>query len=184
MTQHDQTTYSQPLQPPLLPLTGRVAIYAREAPRALKTSQPQSNDLFALVLQMGYSTEQVTIFEESQASGKAASLRRSALSKLLAQITQPPPDTEPIKAIVVSSENRLFRDAPSAAIAVFIQTCIEHGILLVTPTMTYNFSTPAHAAQFRLRCETASQYVQQVIASRLQAGKKHKREQKTQKDGQ
>jgi DNA invertase Pin-like site-specific DNA recombinase len=103
MTQHDQTTYSQPLQPPLLPLTGRVAIYAREA--------------------------------------------------------------------------------PSAAIAVFIQTCIEHGILLVTPTMTYNFSTPAHVAQFRFR-ETASQYVQQVIASRLQAGKKQKREQKTQKDGQ
>lgn len=169
-TIHD---HKQPVVQPMLPKAGRAAIYTRVAARAnQQTTQPQSNDLLAFALEHGYEGEQVTIFEDRATSGKAAIVRREAFTALLTAITQPQPDQEPIRAIFASSEDRLFRDANAGDIALFIETCASHGVALYTPTAEYDFTNRAHVAQFRFLCETAYQYVAQMITSRLQAGRR------------
>src|SRR6266568_1720608 len=136
-------------QTPLFPQTGKVAIYARVAPRTRQARIPQSDDLSALALQRGFRTEQIMVFEDTHTSGKTAIGEREALSTLLHKIAHPSANEETIQAIIVFSEDKLFRDAKPADIAMFIQTCIEHEVKLYTPTFVYAFSLPTHVAQFR-----------------------------------
>lgn len=160
---HDTTNTNQEKQP----LPGRVAIYTRGVTAAAQTPTPhvQTSDLLALVLEHGYCTEQVMLFEEGHVSGKTASLRRVALSELIHQMTQPQPGQEPIKAVFIANESRLFRDNDTIQVNAFIHLCRTYGVLLITPTRVYDFSTPTDVAQFRFLCEGAEQY----IISRLQA---------------
>ena len=175
MAQNNTTNRNKLLQEPLFPLTGRAAIYTRTQRTQLLSHDiqgEQSRDLVALALEIGYSSEQVVVFEDRFASGKMALLRREAMSKLLHDILEPPPETEPIRAIFVSSENRLFRDANDVDITYFIKTCLEHDVTVITPTSEYNFTNPSHVALFRFICEQAAQ----TIASRLKAGKQRKQQ--------
>jgi len=110
---HDTTNTNQEKQP----LPGRVAIYTRGVTAAAQTPTPhvQTSDLLALVLELGYCTEQVMLFEEGHVSGKTASLRRVALSELLHKMTQPQPGREPIKAVFIANESRLQAGRRAAA---------------------------------------------------------------------
>jgi len=180
-----QTHRKQPQQDVLFPLTGIVAIYTRvAASQERETRQLQTTDLVALACENGFSAQQITVYEERNVSGKMPLARRTAASKLLNDIIDPPPETQPIKAIFVSAEDRLFRDGAAVDIAFFIETCREHNVLLVTPTSVYDFINPAHVAQFRFICETVGEYVKRMILSRLQAGRRQKRQQRTDKESQ
>lgn len=108
-------------------------------------------------------------------------MRRKAFYTLLTilhQITHPQPDQEPICAIFVSSEERLFRDANATDITHCIKLCSEHGVTLVTPTYKYDLMKPGQMALLRFIGESTSQFVAQVLTSKLQAGKQRKRAQK------
>ncbi len=161
------------VQQPLIPLPGRAIIYSRvAAAQERQPGKPQITDLVALACKNGFSTQQISVYEERNVSGRTPLSRRPAMSKLLDSITDPPPDTEPIKAIFISSEDRLFRDADSIEVSTFMETCIQNRVLLITPTAEYDFTNPAHVAFFRFKCEEANQRVQSVLHSRLKAGKK------------
>ena len=180
MVQHLDLETTNNVQQPLLPLPGRAAIYTRvAASQERQTRQAQTTDLVALVCENGFSAQQIMVYEESNVSGRTPFSRRPALSKLLDDITEPPSETEPIKAIFVSSEDRLFSDADGVEVSTFMETCIQHGVLLITPTSEYDFTNPAHVALFRFRCE-AGKYAEHMRTSRLQAGK-HKRQMQQQK---
>lgn len=175
MTQQDHTndTVSQ---------SGRAAIYTRVAPGAqTQTTQPQTTKLIALANEQGFSNEHIIVLEDVYTSAKRPIAKRGALSDLLTAIMQEnqTPEQEPIKAIYVSSEDRLFRDANTVDLAYFISVCADHGIQLLTPTATYDFTAPDQAALFRFQCEQAADYIAGQIGklthrggTRGQAGQK------------
>ena len=157
MTDHNDTT--QDGQPPM----GRVAIYRRNAAAAqAPTLLTQTSDLLALAHAQGYANEQIIVFEEGYGA------KRAALLDLLMQIAQPAQDQEPIKALFVGAESRLFRDSEVVQVSTFIELCRTYQVLLITPTRVYDFSKPVDVAQFRFACDGADEY----IINRLQADKR------------
>jgi DNA invertase Pin-like site-specific DNA recombinase len=172
MTQQDYSNNTAPK-------SGRAAIYARVT--RTQAPQPQTAALIALANEQGFSNERIIVYEDENPSAKRPIARRGALSDLLAAIMQEDqtPEHEPIRAIYVSSEDRLFRDANSLDLAYFISVCADHGIQLLTPTATYDFTAPDQAALFRFQCEQAADYIAGQIGklthrgwTRGQAGQK------------
>lgn len=155
------------------PSTLRAAIYTKHAvEQTRKTQPPEVDDLFALAQQHGFTREQVTLVEDCNTSGRRNRLHSEALTQLLREITDPQSPNEPIRAIFVSSEDRLFRDAAGITLTSFIQVCQVHGVTVITPHFAYDFREPSHADLFRLKCQQAYQFVTQMVVSRLQAGRK------------
>jgi DNA invertase Pin-like site-specific DNA recombinase len=126
-----------------------------------------------LANEQGFSNERICVYEDAGASAEGSLARRGALSDLLAAIMQEDqrPEQEPIKAIYVSSEDRLFRDANTVDLAYFISVCTDHGIQLLTPTATYDFTVPDQAALFRFQCEQAAGYIAGQISKLTQRGR-------------
>ena len=162
MIQNDQQPETQ---------ESKAVIYQRPTRSQVATAQPhQTTDLLMLAREHGYTD--VTIFADGYTPGDAAIIEREMLQALLKEITNPPADQEPIRAIFALSEDRLFRDATGADVTAFIETCRTHGVLLITPLGEYDFRNPIHAQLFRFKVQEAYQFVTQMIVSRLQAGKR------------
>src|SRR5712692_3951689 len=107
MTQQDQTNH-------VATQRGRAAIYTKAASGArLQSTQPQTATLIALANEQGFSNERIIVYVDVYAQAKRPFAGRGALSDLLTAIMleRQAPEQEPIKAIYVSSEERLFRDA-------------------------------------------------------------------------
>ncbi len=157
-----------------LPQSGRAVIYRRVAPREqTQASQPQLAALIAFAKEQGFSNERITVFEDVYASAKQPIAKRGALSDLLTAIMQgdQTPEQEPIKAIYVSSEGRLYRGANSVDLVYFISVCADRGIQILTPTATYDFTDPEQVALFRYRCEQAACYVAEQIGKLRRRGR-------------
>lgn len=157
-----------------VPQSGRAAIYRRVAPREqTQASQSQMAALIAFANEQGFSNERIIVFEDVYACAKRPIAKRGALSDLLTAIMQgdQTPEQEPIKAIYVSSEDRLFRDANTVDLAYFISVCADHGIQILTPTATYDFTAPDQAALFRFQCEQAADYIAEQIGKLRQRGR-------------
>ncbi len=171
MTQQDRTNDT-------VPQSGRAAIYARVAPGVrTQTTQSQTAALIELANEQGYSNEQIVVYEDAGVSAGRPIARRPALSDLLKAITQEERESEqePIRAVYVSSEVRLFRDPDAADLNSFISACADHGVQLLTPTTTYDFTTPGQAALFRLQCEQAAHYIAGQIGKLKQRGRTRRR---------
>jgi DNA invertase Pin-like site-specific DNA recombinase len=177
-----------------MPQSGRALIYRRVAPREQtqpsQALQSQMAALIAFAEEQGFSNERITVYEEGSAPAQWLLAKRSALSDLLATVTQEnqTPEQEPIKAIYVSSEQRLLKDASPADLASLISVCADRGIQLVTPTATYDFTSPDQAALFRLHCEQAVSYLEAQIGKlkqrgRARGGSIHKPVEEYQSDG-
>jgi DNA invertase Pin-like site-specific DNA recombinase len=154
--------------------SGRAVIYRRVAQRA--QTQPSATAMAALIAfakEQGFANERIMIYEEVRASAERPLARRGALSDLLAAIMRgdQTPEQEPIKAIYVSSEDRLFRGANSVELAYFISVCADHGIQILTPTAAYAFTDPEQVALFRYRCEQAASYIAGQIGMLRQRGR-------------
>ena len=160
----------------MLPQPGRLAIYARVGEAARLTQQPQTDQLVEIAEQLGYSREQLIVYEERGVSGKKPISERESLQQLLQTITNPPEGEERIRAILVTSEDRLFRDADRVQVNSFITICTEHGVMLLTDTFCYDFTNPAHVSLFRFRCEQSTLYIEREIQRRLLTGRTKKRE--------
>jgi hypothetical protein len=76
-----------------------------------------------------------------------------------------------IGAVACQDEDRLFRDVTQIQVNIFIEACRVHQVLVITPTMVYNFSHEQlgtfHARQFRFKSETAAEYINTVIRGKL-----------------
>jgi DNA invertase Pin-like site-specific DNA recombinase len=154
--------------------SGRAVIYRRVAPRAqTQASQSQMAALIAFAKEQGFSNERIIVYEEVKALAERPLARHDALSDLLAAVMRgdQTPEQEPIKAIYVSSEARLFRDANSVDLTYFIGTCADHGVQILTPTAAYDFTDPEQVALFRYRCERAASYIAGQIGMLRQRGR-------------
>lgn len=144
---------------PMLPLNGRAAIYARVASPAKTTQAQQTDTLITLATQLGYSIEHIVVYEDKGVSGKQGISERGSLQKLMQELVQPPTEQGSIQAILVQAEDRLFRDADAVQVSLFIKICLESGVLVITPTLVYNFQNPAHVTLFRFHCEQSTIFV-------------------------
>ncbi len=135
-----------------LPLTGKVAIYARAATHSKIEKQPiQTNDLLPLALQLGWSNEQIIVFDQD--NGLSGDARRpQGISALIAAIVE-----NVIKAVLVSNENRLFRDIEAIQVQTFIRLCSEHNVVVITPQLVYDFHNPYMVRLFRFMSQQAFQ---------------------------
>jgi DNA invertase Pin-like site-specific DNA recombinase len=167
MTQQDHTNVS-------VFQSGRAMIYRRAVPRPqTHASQSQVSALIAFVKEQGFSNERIIVFEDVSDSAKRPPDYRGALSDLLTAIVQEDQTSEqlPIKAIYVSSECSLFRDANSVGLAYFIRVFLDHGMQVWTPTAAYDFTDPEQLALFRYRCEQAAGYIAGQIGMLRQRGR-------------
>jgi DNA invertase Pin-like site-specific DNA recombinase len=169
MTQQDHTNDTAPQ-------SGRAAIYTRVAPGARsRSTQPQTETLIELANEQGYPNERIIVYEDVGVSARKPIAMRGAFSDLVNALIEPEPEQGNIQTILAASVDRLFRDANAVDIALFIQTCTQQGVQLVTPEMVYDFQDAAHVAQFRFLCEQATQYQQEQLASRLRLGKQQRK---------
>jgi DNA invertase Pin-like site-specific DNA recombinase len=129
--------------------------------------------LIAFANEHGYPSERIIVYADVAISSRKPRARRKALFDLLAAIRQEgqEPGQEPIRAIYVSLEHWLFRDLDAVELAHFIAVCADHRVQLLTPTATYDFSSPDQAELFRLECERAASYIAGQIGMLRQRGR-------------
>jgi len=130
----------------------------------------QTDDLVALTKSLGVAEENIILYLENKrddgtmknASGRLRIDQREGLSALVERI-----ESDEIKAVVVFLEDRLFRDETQIEVNKFILVCREHGTIVTTPFMTYDFRNPYHVKQFRWKCEQAADFLREYIRERL-----------------
>lgn len=166
-----------------LPLWASVGVYARQSTQmqvktATNSTEMQTDDLVDFARRLGWKDEQIIVF--TQDLGRSGRLRideREGLRTLVGHI-----ETGTIKAVIVFLEDRLFRDETQIQVNTFISICKQYGVLVITPTMTYNFDNRFHVKEFRWKCEAAADYLTDYIMARL-VGAKHKVSERGEYDG-
>jgi DNA invertase Pin-like site-specific DNA recombinase len=149
----------------MLSKSGKVVIYARVAPGVLKPQKPQTEQLYDVTQTFGYEAEQISVYEDEGVSGKNAIPQRQGLQELLNAVMQ-----GNMHAILVTAEEKLFRDVEMGEISLFLKICTNHHVLLLTPHRVYDFQNAAHVALFRFQCEQANQSIHGAIGQAV-AGK-------------
>ena len=80
-----------------------------------------------------------------------------------------------IRAVACQDEDRLFRDVTQIQVNIFIEACRSANVLVITPSMVYDFADPLigsfHARQFRFKSEMAAEYINSVIHGKLHRAK-------------
>jgi len=159
-------------KPTELPLWASVGVYARQSTQmqvrvAVNSTEMQTDDLVEFARRLGWHDEQIILF--TQDLGRSGRLRideREGLRTLVSYIEE-----GTIKAVIVFLEDRLFRDETQIQVNTFIALCKEQQVLVITPTMTYNFHNRFHVKEFRWKCEAAADYITDYVMSRLVASK-------------
>ncbi len=142
-----------------LPLIATLAIYARVA--TTEEQPPQSrhvDQLISYASELGYVTEQVTVFCDEGAQAAAPLLERQGYTALLTAIRE-----RAVTVILLRAEDRIFADATEVQVNTFIHLCIETGVFVVTPQMMYDFQDLSHVALFRFHCVTAFQVIEDCL---------------------
>jgi DNA invertase Pin-like site-specific DNA recombinase len=145
-----------------------LGIYARQSTLAQvknyrQSLEMQTDDLIAYAKRLGWDEERIILFTQDLAkSGTLRIDQREGLRSLIERI-----EAGEIKTVLVFLEDRLFRDETGIQYNVFIDVCKRHGVFVVTPHMTYDFTNPFHTKQFRWRCEEAADYLRDYVLHRL-----------------
>jgi hypothetical protein len=145
---------------------------------ATNSTEMQTDDLVDFAQRLGWKDEQIIVF--AQDLGRSGRLRideREGLRTLVAYI-----EAGTIKAVIVFLEDRLFRDETQIQVNTFISICKQHGVLVITPAMTYNFDNRFHVKEFRWKCEAAADYLTDYVMARL-VGAKQKVSERGEYDG-
>jgi hypothetical protein len=82
-----------------------------------------------------------------------------------------------IRLVACQDEDRLFRDITQIQVNIFVEACRVARVLLLTPTMLYDFAHPLlgvhHARQFRFKCEMAAEYINTFVLGKLHRAKRY-----------
>lgn len=149
-----------------------LGIYARQSTlyqvkNYRQSTGMQTEDLIVFAKHLGWDEDHIILFTQDLAkSGKLRIDQREGLLTLIGYIEE-----GKIKTVLVFLEDRLFRDETGIQYNVFIDVCKRHGVMVVTPHMTYDFSNPFHVKQFRWRCEEAADYLRDYVIHRLHGAK-------------
>ncbi len=166
MLDHHQSTSD-----PQLLLTGKAAMYTRVATHTKRTHLPLTDNVLVLAQERGYTSEQITIYEDvGGVSGKTPILSREGLRALVTAIQQ-----GSIQSVLVADESRLFQDADRLQISLFLIACFEHDVQLVTSQTIYDFTNPALVTLFRSRCRQGRLYRERQVQKRVRTRRTKKR---------
>lgn len=158
-----------------LPTHLPIAIYYRQSTEAqignISTTL-QTVDMVKYLKQQGWDDSNIIMIDmDAGISGTTKIDERPGMSKLFRLITQ-----DKIGAVACQDEDRLFRDVTQIQVNIFIEACKVHRVLVMTPTMVYNFAQEQlgvfHARQFRFKSEMAAEYINTVIKGKLFAAKR------------
>lgn len=158
-----------------LPTNQPIAIYYRQSTEAQVgniSTTLQTVDMVKYLKQQGWSDENIIMIDmDAGISGTTKIDERPGMSKLFSLITQ-----NKIGAVACQDEDRLFRDVTQIQVNIFIEACREHKVLVMTPSMVYNFAQEQlgtfHARQFRFKSEMAAEYISTVIKGKLLSAKR------------
>lgn len=156
-----------------LPTDRPVALYYRQSTVAQVGNQStdiQTIDLPAHFKAQGW--ENIILLDMDQGvSGTKKMEDRPGMRLLLDYILD-----DKIGAVACQDEDRLFRDASMIEANKFIQICLKARVLVLTPSMVYDFANPvigkSHIKLFRMRCEQAADYLDYIVRGKLHPAKR------------
>lgn len=131
----------------------------------------QNVDMPLYLKKLGWSEENIIMIDmDGGVSGTKKIDERPGMSELFRLIT-----AGKIGAVSCQDEDRLFRDVTQIQVNIFIEACRENRVLVLTPSMVYNFHHEQmgafHARQFRFKSEMAAEYITAFVRGRLQKAK-------------
>lgn len=134
------TRYTRQSQTPQLliqlPLLAQVALYAPEI--------SQVDELIHLAHSLGYSTEQINVFQESKAA--ATPLKdRFGYKQLLTAMRE-----GVVSVLFLKDSKRLFAGIDEATLNAFLHLCMDKGIFVITHERVYDLSNLTLVHQFRI----------------------------------
>jgi len=158
--------------PKPLPTDCLAAIYARQSTKGqfvnnTESAEAQTIDLINLAKRLGWQEdEHIVLFIENtsrdgkirNASGRLRIDQREGLQALVERI-----EKDEIKAVIVTYEDRLFRDETQIQVNVFIDICKRHNTFIITPFRRYDFQDPLDTQMFRMRCEQAAAFLHDYV---------------------
>jgi hypothetical protein len=124
-----------------LPLIASVAIYVRQTPSE-KTEQLEQ--LQAVATSLGFSSDQITVYQDSGEQAAAPLLERAGNTALVQAIRE-----RGVNVLLLHTEGCIFADATELHINTFIHLCIDNGVFIVTPQLIYDLQDLSHISQFR-----------------------------------
>jgi DNA invertase Pin-like site-specific DNA recombinase len=154
-----------------LPIHLPIAIYYRQSSDGqignISTAM-QTVDMASYLKIQGWDDQNILMIDmDAGVSGTTKIDERPGMSQLFALIT-----TGKLGAVACQDEDRLFRDVTQIQVNIFIEACRQNKVLVITPSMVYNFSHEQlgvhHARQFRFKSEMAAEYINTIIKGRLQ----------------
>lgn len=153
-----------------LPLHLPVANYYRQSTMEQVGNQStalQTVDMAAYLKRLGWPEEKIIMIDmDAGISGTKKIDERPGMSELFRLITM-----GEVGAVSSSDEDRLFRDVTQIQVNIFIEACKQNRVLVITPTMIYNFAHEhmgvIHARQFRWKSEVAAEYISSYIRGKL-----------------
>lgn len=158
-----------------LPIDRPVAIYYRQSTDSqvgnISTSI-QTVDMVAYLKHCGWTDEHILMIDmDAGVSGTTKIDERPGMSELFDLIT-----SGQLGAVACQDEDRLFRDVTQIQVNIFIEACRSSQVLVLTPSMVYDFANPMtgtfHARQFRFKSEMAAEYINAVIRGKLHTAKR------------
>lgn len=159
-----------------LPLDRPVANYYRQSSDEQVgnvSTTIQTVDMPNYLQRLGWKRDDIIMIDVDEGvSGTTRIDEREGMRQLYNLITQ-----NQIGAVACQDEDRLFRDATQIQVNIFMEACREHRVLVITPSMIYDFAHPNygtfHARQFRFKSEMAADYIKTVILGKLHAARDH-----------
>lgn len=154
----------------VLPVDRPIDVYYRQSSEGQignVSTAIQTLDLPARLRQLGWSADKVRLIDmDAGISGAKKIDERPGMKELFGDITD-----RKCGAVACQDEDRLFRDVTQIQVNVFIEACKQANVLVLTPSMIYDFASPLlgtyHARQFRFKCEMAAEYLDTVIRGKL-----------------
>jgi DNA invertase Pin-like site-specific DNA recombinase len=156
-----------------LPTHKDIAIYYRQSQDAQvgnNSTAIQRIDLPEHVKHLGWDEDKIILIDEDE--GVSGTLRideRVGMSRLYHLIIN-----GEIGAVASINEDRFFRDESQIEPNKFIAACRDNDVLVITPTMIYDFEQTYHRKQFRFVAEMAAEYIEHQIRGRLHTAKERK----------
>jgi len=158
-----------------LPINRPLAIYYRQSTDEQVgniSTTVQTVDMVNHIKRYGWDEKNIIMIDMDEGvSGTKKIDEREGMSTLFGLITQ-----NKIGAVACQDEDRLFRDVTQIQVNIFIEACKAHKVLVITPSMIYNFAHEQmgtfHARQFRFRSEMAADYIDTVIKGKLLSAKR------------
>jgi len=158
-----------------LPVERAVAVYYRQSTDAqignISTAL-QTVDMVQYLTERGWSKNKIVMIDmDAGISGSTKIDERPGMRALFELITE-----AKIGAAACQDEDRLFRDVTQIQVNIFIEACRQSNVLVITPSMVYDFANEVtgafHARQFRFKSEMAAEYINAVIRGKLHRAKR------------